>query len=118
MIEITIHDLPKIITNGSKGSWKAAWAEARKWHRLVQEALILTQQVPEKPFKTAKLTLTRFSSNQPDFDNLAASFKHVVDGLVKAQVLENDKIDNIGYPDVAWTKCKRGEGKIIVKIEF
>jgi hypothetical protein len=117
MIELEIAGLPKIITNGSKGSWRAAWGEARKWHREVHDALVLSRQLPPAPFRTARLTLVRCSLREPDADNLYASFKHVVDGLVKAGVLENDKPSNLPATVVRWQPARRNQGKIKITVE-
>lgn len=66
----------------------------------------------------AKLTLTRYSSQMPDGDGLTGSFKSLIDSLVRLGVLEDDSPKVIGYPEYIWEKCKRGEGKIKIRIEF
>lgn len=72
---------------------------------------------PQLPLKKAKLTLTRHSSYEPDFDGLVSSFKQIIDGLVEAKILENDKRENIDVPCYLWKKALRGHGKITVRIE-
>lgn len=116
-LELRINGLPKIISNGSKGSWRSAWAEARKWHRLILEAVVFSRQKPQKPLERARLQLTRYSSVEPDFDGLAISFKHVLDALIKAGVLVNDKVSNIGQPNYRWEKTKPGGGFITITVE-
>lgn len=71
---------------------------------------------PVKPLAKAKLTLTRFSSSQPDFDGLVGSFKGTVDALVKIGVLENDKPSNLPGIEYFWEKAPPGQGKIKVQI--
>jgi hypothetical protein len=41
LIEFEIKGLPKIISNGSKGSWRSAYGEAKKWHKLVGNSYFL-----------------------------------------------------------------------------
>ena len=82
IFSIEIQGLPKIISNGPRGSWRGAWAEGNKWKRLIHEALILNKITLEQPLEKAHLRLTRFSSIEPDPDGLVISFKHVIDGLV------------------------------------
>lgn len=108
--------LPKIISNGSKGSWRAAWAEAKRCHLYVADAITIHRLRPATPLEKAKLILTRYSSSEPDSDNLYSSFKHIVDGLVKAHVLINDKPSNVGIPEIYWVKCKPKQGKIRIEI--
>ncbi|HRH25102.1 MAG TPA: hypothetical protein PLQ20_02065 [Candidatus Paceibacterota bacterium] len=67
--------------------------------------------------KTAKLTLTRCSSIECDFDGLVGSFKHITDALVEAGVIENDKPSNIGQSVFLWEKAKPKQGKVRIKIE-
>lgn len=117
MITFEIAGLPKIITNGSKGSWRSSWGEARRWHRLVVDHVVLGRLAPIAPHSKARLKLTRYSSTEPDFDNLASSFKHVIDGLVKAGILENDKPANIGKPIYDWQRVPRKQGKITIEVQ-
>jgi hypothetical protein len=116
IFKLEINQLSKIITNGQKGSWKSSWAESRKWHRLIAEALILNKVQLNEPLTKAHLRLTRHSSVEPDFDGLVSSFKHVIDGLVRAGILTNDKISNIGQPEYFWQKAKPNNGKIIIEV--
>ncbi len=78
--------------------------------------IMVGDKAPEKPLKKARLVLTRYSSNSPDFDGLVSSFKHVIDGLVDAGVIQNDKFENIGAPEYVWEKCGRRAGKITVEV--
>lgn len=113
-LEINIPLLPKIITNGSHGSHWAATAEKKKWRTLI--ALHVGRQGPVKPLERAKVECVRRSSSEPDFDNLAASFKRVIDALVNCGVIENDKQTNIGQPVYLWEKASPKKGSITVKV--
>lgn len=118
-LELSIRGLPKR-TNNNTGNWRARHAEARKWKRLVSEAVLEIHPswlYEPKPLARAKLTLTRHSSAEPDFDGLVSGFKHVIDGLIEVGVIANDKRENIGIPDYQWIKCARNEGKIEIIVE-
>jgi hypothetical protein len=90
------------------------YAERKKWKALVAKQLLFL--TPESPFKTAKLTLIRHSSSEPDFDGLVSSFKSSIDSLVECGVIENDKPSNIGQQTYLWRKAppKKGFIEIIV----
>lgn len=113
-IEFKLEGLPKR-TNNSKSNWRARYAEACKWKRLV--VLAVGFRKPKTPLLRAHLTLTRVSSVEPDYDGLVSSGKHVVDGLIAAEVIANDKMSNIGRPDYHWQKGKPGAGYIIVRVD-
>lgn len=115
-IEFELNGLP-VRTNNARSHWALRSAEARKWKRKVIEAVIYKKLKPKKPLKHAILTLTRHSSVEPDFDGLVSSFKHVIDGLIYAQVLENDKTSNIGQPTYIWRKAPPGRGYIRVSVK-
>lgn len=107
--------LPKLVNGGwGKSHWAVQSRERRYWRSAV--AVCMIGHKPPVPLKRAHLTLTRFSASAPDSDNLAASFKSVVDGLVDAGVLENDRYENIGMPSYQWAPAKRGDGHITVEV--
>ena len=110
-----IYDLPKTINSIGRKHWAVKKKEAHRWHVLV--LYCVSKHRPSKPLKKAKLHLIRFSTMSPDFDGLVSSFKHVIDGLVNARVLEDDKFSNIGQPTYEWKKAKPKEGKIWVEIK-
>lgn len=84
--------------------WRARHFENLKWKALVN-VLIVTRR-PSKPLPTARLKLTRFSSVRPDYDNLVASCKPLIDGLVESEVILDDGWDVIGMPEFGWVRCK------------
>lgn len=77
----------------------------------------ITAKKPRAPLERAKLTLTRASAVEPDYDGLVSSFKHIIDALVEGGILVNDKTENIGKPDYQWVVAARNKGCIKVKIE-
>lgn len=116
VLDIEIPGLPKR-TNNSQSSWRARMAESRKWKMLVADFVILGKRRPPKPLTKAKLTLTRRSSVRPDSDGLVSSFKHVIDGLIAAGVIANDRYENIGMPTYLWEKAPRNKGSIRIVVE-
>jgi Holliday junction resolvase RusA-like endonuclease len=115
MISLTINDLPKMPNMILHAHWRNVQAESKKWHGLVK--IYLRHNVPKAPFKKAKLILTRYSMREPDYDGLVGSFKYVVDGLVKAGVIVDDKFSVIGKSEYKWEKCKKIDQRIEVSIE-
>ncbi len=114
-IQFTLDGLPKTTNSGGRAHWSVKASEAKLWRRrVVAEALDLR---PPSPLHKAKLTLTRYSSAEPDFDGLVSSFKHVVDGLIDAGIIESDKPSVIGQPNYKWEKVKPRMGKISVTVE-
>jgi len=113
-LEFVIEGLPKITSNGSQGSWRAKYGNSKKWKQAVLHALA-SKKLPSEPLKKAKITLTRISSTQPDFDNLAISFKPVIDGLVEGNILVDDKVNNVNVT-YRWKKGSPGDGSIKVEV--
>lgn len=81
--------------------------------------MALSAGIPQKPLEKAKVILTRhtsISSSQMDADNLAISFKPIMDGLVEAGVLIDDNMDVIGQPEVRMEKAPPKKGFVTVEI--
>lgn len=115
MIKLEIKDLPLRPNELLRKHWSYVTKEKNKWHALVK--LFLGHQTPKAPFKQAKLVLTRHSMRAPDYDGLVGSFKYVVDGLVKAGVIADDKTAVIGDSKYQWIKAKKIDQRIEVIIE-
>lgn len=118
VIECEIPGLPKTANTSRRGGhdhWAIRAKEAKTWKLAVLFAV--TGKRPVAPLKRAVLTLTRCSAVAPDSDGLVSSFKHVLDGLVDAGVLENDRMANIGMPEYRWERAKPGKGFIRIKVQ-
>ena len=72
---------------------------------------------PERPLERAKITFTRHSSVEPDFDNCVASFKACLDGLRQAGVIVDDRKKNVGAPEYLWTRSSPKDGFITIRVE-
>ena len=114
-LEFELQGLPKTTNSGGRAHWAVKVKEARLLKLAVGIATLGAR--PLKPLSKARLVLTRYSSSEPDADGLVSSFKHILDGLVEAGVLENDRRANIGMPDYRWEKCKPKQGRVRVEVE-
>jgi hypothetical protein len=73
---------------------------------------------PQTPVKKSHIKIYRYSSGSLDRDNKFFTAKHILDNLVKLQVLENDTEENIASLDVIQVKTKRNEPrKIVIEIK-
>jgi hypothetical protein len=113
--EFEISGLPRTINQIGRAHWAIKAKEAKLWKYLVLEQCVYHRLVDMRLHK-AELEFTRISSREPDFDNLASSFKHVMDGLVMAKVIIDDKPSVIGSPTFKWEKASRKEVRVKVRI--
>ncbi len=113
--EFEINELPKPINRQQGMHWRQKSQYVKVWHNMVGAKI--AGHKPSIPLMKARLTLTRMSSVEPDFDGLVSSFKPVIDGLIVCGVIVNDKMTNIGQPRYSWVKARPGKGGIKVRIE-
>ena len=111
---IRIHALPRL-PNGWHGHWAVVAKERKQWHKWVGESLAFN--IPAIPIEKCKVVCTRFSSVEPDYDNLTASFKPVIDGLKVNKVIKDDKSSCIVDRLYRWQKSQQRKGYIEVYIE-
>lgn len=114
-LKFTIAELPKPINRLGGKHWAQMKRYRDYWHQLVAAAVC--GKKPREPLRRAKLTLVRYSSVAPDFDNLAGSWKPVIDGLQYCGVIENDSMAHIGVPVMQWEKAPPKQGRIFVAVE-
>jgi len=106
-----IDELPRL--QPARGFHWSLEAKYRKvWHALVRCAV--GNERPEKPLEHALITLVRHSRLEPDPDNMWASWKPVVDGLVRARVLVDDSPANAALHS-RWERTP-GKGFIVVSV--
>lgn len=118
-IIIQINDLPKTPNSLGKASIWASHAERHKWRKKIAEALyeirgLNAAVIPT--FRKAILNLTRYSSREPDTDNLYSSWKFIIDALKYNGIILDDKPSVIDLK-CRWEKAKPKEGKIKIEIE-
>lgn len=114
-IEFEINGLPAMPNSLLGAHWTVRSKNKKAWLEQIHVATLGRR--PKQPLEKAALTLTRFSSMEPDEDGLCGSFKPVIDSLVDLGILINDKKANTGTPDYRWVKCSPGKGKINVLVE-
>jgi len=105
--------LPKGL-NGSHSHWRVAAAEKKRWR--VMSALVARSKRPPKPLASCSIRCTRFSSSEPDYDNLAASFKAIIDGLKDAGVIEDDRSTCIVKREYLWEKTAPKKGMVRIEV--
>lgn len=115
LLRLTLEGLPKMTNAGGRAHWAVKVKEARKWQSMVASACFNKQ--PEAPLTKAKISMTRYSSVEPDFDGLCSGFKHVLDGLVHAGIIVSDKMSVIGKPNYDWKQAPPKRGYIQVDVE-
>jgi hypothetical protein len=98
-----------------RAHWAVKARNARKWRELGADAIRAHR--PVAPLRRARVKLTRHSSHELDFDNLAFSFKPLLDSLVESQIIQDDDPATIGQPDYRWERAKPKCGFVVVKIE-
>jgi hypothetical protein len=113
-MEIRLNGLPKT-PNGSHGHWRSAAGERKKWRTAVYMTAFFKR--PPEPLKKAILTCIRFSSVEPDQDNLAASFKGCIDGLKDAGIIVDDKSSCVVKRTYLWMKAPPKEGSVKICVE-
>ena len=66
-----------------------------------EEAFVIARKegVPTKPYHRVHITITYVSKDKRrrDMDNLLASSKGYIDGIVAAKVIEDDSVFNVSY---------------------
>ena len=65
---------------------------------------------------SASVAFVRRSSAQPDYDNLVAAFKPVLDSLESLRVIFSDSPNIIGQPDYSWEYAPPKKGGVLVKV--
>lgn len=114
-LQLVMSGLPALTNEMYRKGWRAVRTEQTKWKQAVI-ALAYTHR-PAKPLKKARLTITRHSSVEPDYDGNAGSGKSIIDGLVISKIIQDDKMSNIGRPIYKWVKAPATEGHVSVFVE-
>jgi len=112
-LTLTLPGLPS--TPNARQHFMARARETKQWKRRVFS--LAWPKRPEAPLTKASITFTRCSSVRPDYDNLVASFKPVLDGLRQARVIVDDKWANVGAPEYRWEMAKKAQGRILIRVE-
>lgn len=117
-LTIELPGLPPCNT-ASNNHWRVRARHNRKWrHDTILAAK--AAGLPSEPLCKAKVTCTRHSSQPPDYENLAHSFKPCLDALTVrnggAPVLVDDSQGVIGQPTYRWEKAAPRAGRITLEV--
>jgi len=113
-LTIEIPGLPSINT-ASNNHWRVRARNNKTWKRAVVH-FALAAGLPPEPLWKAKVVCTRHSAREPDFENLAHSFKPLIDGLVTGGVLVDDNQQVIGQPTYRWEKAAPKQGMVTIEV--
>lgn len=112
-ISMDIASLPSLPNSlGQFNKW-ARFNQQKKWATLIARSFI--GKCPPTPLVKAYVTITRYSTREPDRDNLFASLKPVLDGLVKNAIIEDDSSEHI-ILEAKWKKGAPKHGRILLEI--
>lgn len=116
-LELVIAGLPPTNAADRRSPW-AYHTLAKRWQARVVGAVLETLgRWPAQPLERAHVTIVRCSNREPDFDGLVAGGKHLLDGLVKAGVIADDRMSVIGAPEYLWEKIGPGKGHVRIRVE-
>ena len=117
MLNVTIPGLPPMNTADGLNRWRRHTLK-KLWEGKVAGAVLMELgRWPSKPLDRAAVTITRCSSSEPDFDGLVQGGKFLLDGLVKAGVIADDKPSVIGQPVFRWEKAPPKQGCVRIVVE-
>ena len=110
--------LPKM-TNSMMGVAKYGTIKHKHlWENTIYDAVMVKRHpMPPKPLTHAKVTLTRRSARQPDYDGLVSGFKFIIDALVRNAILIDDNPSVIGTPEYKWEKAPPDGGSMKIRVE-
>lgn len=113
-LEFTLDGLPPTLNRLNSMHYMAK----ARLNRDLRDAVMweVGSHIPKKPLKRAKIKITRYSSTEPDGDNMTGGYKPIIDALRKCRVIENDKQSNIGNIETPWVKAPKNKGRIIVQV--
>ncbi|HSH24978.1 MAG TPA: hypothetical protein VLA13_05515 [Massilibacterium sp.] len=112
---IIINELAPML-NGKNGLKRMHWTKYKKvrdmWTWLIRA------EKPQKHSGKVIISFTRFSTAQPDWDNLYASFKVIGDSLETLGIIKDDSMDIVTDLDANWKKVsKRKHQRTEITIE-
>lgn len=117
-MEIRIDEIGPSLNNWYAGSH---WAQRKKvkdrWRLLVREAVAGCEAVDEEDYPVSIEVTCRFGKGRRgyDADNLGATSKLVIDGLIKAGIIEDDTrnfVESVTYRPIK----HKGKDETVVRI--
>ena len=112
-LEFELDGLPPM--NSADGMhWRVRRKLRIDWELRVE--LACRGRKPTEPLPRAQVEISRFSSREPDFENMAQGGKFLLDGLVKCGVLLDDRPSVIGQPVYRCSKIAPKQGKVRISV--
>ncbi len=111
-ISVDISVVPKLPREIGIGRW-ARHNENKRWKAIIYRTFIGI--APKYPLQKSKITVTRFTAQQPDEDNLYASLKSVLDALTKHRIIEDDGPQFIEL-EAKWEYTQQRKGFLKIEI--
>lgn len=93
-LDLTLHSLPDSLNKGLRTHRFKYQQKNKRWDLLIFG--MVRNRLPAEPLTKARLTIVRHSWRSLDYDGLVGSLKPVVDALVTAGVLIDDKYSVTG----------------------
>lgn len=93
-LDITLHSLPDSLNKGLRTHRMKYNAKNKRWDMLIFG--MVRNRLPVKPLTKARITIVRHFWRSLDYDGLVGSMKPIVDALVSAGVLIDDKYSVTG----------------------
>ena len=115
-MRIELGHLPDSNLNPNRFKNRFQLASAKKQAKEDSFALVMSQGKPDRPFQKAHITITWVAKDKRrrDTDNLLASMKAYIDGLVTAGLIVDDSADHVSYT----LQYERGtENNTIIEVE-
>lgn len=111
-----IKKLPPSLNGMLRGSWRAKHGRTSEWKSIVAREL-LSKKLPPSPLKKFSIIFTRHTTMPLDVDNLAGSFKPVMDSLKERGVIEDDRwsmTDSVSFSQVRVKTRKEHKISVLV----
>jgi Holliday junction resolvase RusA-like endonuclease len=97
-----------------------------RWHyrkraaefKKIEQSCYAQIKRPKVPLDNYKIKFTRYTNRPLDIDNLVASFKPILDALVRSGVITDDKwcsTDNLRYRQIKVSK--KTQQKVAIKVK-
>ena len=115
MITITIPDIPPSLNKWSRMHWAKAAEIKKRWEANIYYTSF--NQRPKAPYRYAKVKITYYFKDhrrRDIVDNYSPKF--LMDGLVKAKILEDDRTEYVGIPELVMAYDKE-RPRTEIKIE-
>ena len=90
-LEFQLSKLPPSLNQMLRGHWRTRSAILKSFKNLAIQEITYKHKKPEKPLTNYSIIFTRYTIRPLDLDNLAASFKPILDSLTVTGIIQDDK---------------------------